>query len=218
MASLARLPLTPGQCKTSLASTEPGTCCGRFALRGICMVPAALSLIPCFMQILWRFVFTGMRRGWQVREIDAPRRRQNGLLGQGLHVLDPAGLTLVEDELENRVGGAGPVDRKYRAQSYLRRIVALSGATHMGSGYALDIGTTRFQVRYRYVTRVRDVTDPKCAYEETCFYPAQKEMPKAEQIATALLQLTNNPALFDKWAVQGGLAFKAGGQVFTRAR
>ena len=43
-------------------------------------------------------------------------------------------------------------------------------------------------------------------------------MPKAEQIATALLQLTNNPALFDKWAVQGGLTFKADGQVFTRAR
>jgi len=40
-------------------------------------------------------------------------------------------------------------------------------------------------------------------------------MPKAEEIATALLQLTNNPALFDKWAVQNGLAFKADGQVFT---
>jgi len=43
-------------------------------------------------------------------------------------------------------------------------------------------------------------------------------MPKAEEIATALLQLTNNPALFDKWAVQNGLAFKADGQVFSRAR
>jgi hypothetical protein len=116
------------------------------------------------------------------------------------------------------VGGADPVDRKDRAQSYLRRIVALTGATQMGNGYALDVGTTRFQVRDRYVRRVRGTANPKCAYEETCFYPAHKEMPKAEQIATALLHLANNPALFDKWAVQGGLAFKADGQVFTRAR
>ena len=64
--------------------------------------------------------------------------------------------------------------------------------------------------------RVQDVTNPKCAYEETCFYPAHKEMPKAEQIATALLQLKNNPALFDGWAARNG-AFKADGQVFTRA-
>ena len=65
--------------------------------------------------------------------------------------------------------------------------------------------------------RLRDLTDPKCSYEETCFYFAHKEMPKAEQIATALLQLRNNPALFDRWAAQSG-AFKADGQVFTRAQ
>jgi hypothetical protein len=41
-------------------------------------------------------------------------------------------------------------------------------------------------------------------------------MPKAEQIATALLQFKNNPALFDGWAAQNGLAFKADGQVFSR--
>jgi hypothetical protein len=123
-------------------------------------------------------------------------------------------LTLVAGELENRVGGADLVDRKDRAQSYLRRVVALTGATQMGSGYALNVGTTRFQVRDRYVRRVRDMTDPKCAYEETCFYPAHKEMPKAEQIATAVLQLANNPALFDKWAAQNG-AFKADGQAFS---
>jgi hypothetical protein len=43
-------------------------------------------------------------------------------------------------------------------------------------------------------------------------------MPKAEQIATALLQLRNNPALFDRWAYQCGLSFKADGQVFTLAQ
>jgi len=39
-------------------------------------------------------------------------------------------------------------------------------------------------------------------------------MPKAEEIATALLQLTNNPALFEKWAARSG-AFKADGQAFS---
>jgi hypothetical protein len=42
-------------------------------------------------------------------------------------------------------------------------------------------------------------------------------MPKAEQIATVLLQLKNNPALFDRWAVQNGVAFKADSQVFSGA-
>ena len=182
------------------------------------MVPATLSLIPFFALTLCRFVFAGMGWRWLVGEIDAPRRPQNALLEQNLDILDPADLTSVAGELENRVGGANPIDRKYRAQSYLRRIVALTGATQMGSGYALDVGTTRFQVRDRYVRRVRDITDPRCTHEQTCFYPAHKEMPKAEQIATALLQLANNPALFDRWAVQNGVAFKADGQVFTSAQ
>jgi hypothetical protein len=64
---------------------------------------------------------------------------------------------------------------------------------------------------------VQNVTNPKCGYEETCFYPAYKEMPKAEQIATALLQLKSNPALFDGWAARKE-AFKADGQVFTRVQ
>jgi len=73
---------------------------------------------------------------------------------------------------------------------------------------------------FRIVTKleVASPKDPKCTYEETCFYSAHTEMTEAEQIATALLQLRNNPALFDRWAHQCGLAFKADGQVFTRAQ
>jgi hypothetical protein len=182
------------------------------------MVRVALSLIPFLAVTLRRLVFTGMGREWLVGEIDPPRPRQNGLLEQGLYLLDPVGLTLVAGELENRADGADFVDRKYRAQRYLRRIVALTGATQMGGGYALHVGTTRFQVRDRYVRRVQDVANPKCRYEETCFYPAHKEMPKAEQIATALLQLKNNPALFDGWVARNHVAFKANGEVFTRAQ
>src|SRR6266853_1798258 len=146
------------------------------------MVRVPLSLIPFLAVTLRRFVFTGMGREWLVGEIDAPRPRQNGPLEQGLYILDPVGLTLVAGELENRADGADPVDRKYRAQTYLRRIVALTGATRMGCGYALDVGATRFQVRDRYVRRMQDVNDLQCVHEETCFYPAHEEMPQAEQI------------------------------------
>jgi hypothetical protein len=186
-------------------------------VRGISMVPVALSLIPFLAATLRRFVFTGMGREWLVGEIDAPRPRQNGPLQQGLHILDPVDLTLVAGALENRADGADPVDRKYRAQRYLRRIVALTGATQIGGSYALQVGTTRLRVRDRYVRRVQDVTNPKRGYEETRFYPAHKEMPRAVQIATALLQLKNTPALLDGWAAQSG-ALKAGGQAFTRAQ
>jgi hypothetical protein len=75
---------TSGKCKTSLASTEPGS---RFALRGISMVPVALFLIPFLTVTLRRFVFTGMGREWLDGEIDALRPRQNGLLEQGLYLL-----------------------------------------------------------------------------------------------------------------------------------
>ena len=181
------------------------------------MMRVALSLIPFLAVILRRFVFTGMEREWLLGEIDPARPRQNGALEQRIYILDPIRLTLVASEFENRADGADPVDRKYRAKRYLRRIVALTGATQIGGAYALDVGTTRFQVRDGYVGRVQNVTNPKCGYEETCFYPAHKEMPKAEQIATALLQLKNNPALFDGWAAHNG-AIKADGQVFTRAQ
>ena len=100
-----------------------------------------------------------------------------------------------------------------RAAKYLKRIAALTGATQTGSAYVLDVGKMRFRVRDRHVSRLRDITDPGCALEETCFYPVHRGMPKAEELATALLQLMNNPALFDRWAAQSG-AFKADGQAF----
>ncbi len=182
------------------------------------MVSTTLSLITFFALTAWRFVFTGMRRRPLAREIAAPQQQHNNVLEQGFHILDLAGVAVIPDNrFENDSDGVHPITRKDRAKTYLRRIVALTGATQMGNSYVLDVGTTRFEVRDRYVRRVRDTTDPKCAYEETCFYSADKDMPKVEQIATVLLQLKNNPALFDRWAVQNGVAFKADGQVFTGA-
>lgn len=110
-----------------------------------------------------------------------------------------------------------PSDRNLRAKTYLLRIVALTGGRQTDAGYLLDVGETRFYVRDRYVRRMRDATNPECGYDETCFYCLNRAMPRAEEIASALLQLKNNPSLFDKWARENGLAFKADGEVFTRA-
>jgi hypothetical protein len=181
------------------------------------MKAATLTLLAFLALTVWRFVFAGLWHRRLVREIEAPQQRRNRFLELRLHIFDRADVGVLAGNLENGSDGLDPVARKYRAQSYLCRVVALTGATQMGSGYVLDVGTTRLEVRDRYVRRLRDLTDPKCTYEETCFYSAHKEMPKAEQVATALLQLRNNPALFDRWAAQSGV-FKADGQVFTRAQ
>ncbi len=183
------------------------------------MSPANLSLIAFLALIVWRFAFTGLRRRPLVRAMAPQQQRHNNLLEEGLYISDPGSVAVIAgNRFENSWDLLDPIERKDRAETYLRRIAALTGATQVDDAYVLDVGKMRFYVRYRYVRRLRDMTDPEFAYEETCFYPVHKGTPKAEEIATALLQLTNNPALFDKWTVQNGLAFKADGQVFTRAQ
>ncbi len=183
------------------------------------MAPAILSMIGFIALMVWRFVFAGPHRWPLVRAIALRQHRRNNVLEGGLHISDSGDVAaLAGNRFENSSGSVDPIDRRDRAKVCLRRIVALTSATQMGDEYVLDVGTTRFHVRDRYVRRLRDAADPKCGYEETCFYPVHKGMPKAEEIATALLQLANNPALFDKWAVQNGLAFKADGQVFSHAQ
>ena len=179
------------------------------------MVSTTLSLIAFFALIAWRFVFAGLRRRPLARGIAAPQPQHNTFLRQVLN-LERAGMPVITgNRLENGSADVGAFDRD-SARTCLARVVALTGATKMGNAYDLTVGKTRFHVRYRFVRRLRDVTDPQDACEETCFYPAKKQMPKSEHIATALLQLRNNPALFDRWAAQSG-AFKADGQAF-RAR
>jgi hypothetical protein len=181
------------------------------------MSPANLSLIALLSLIVWRLVFAGLHRRLLVKTTDQQQQRRANILAQGFHALDLARAAVIPDNRLENGSDAVPVTPQDRAKTYLRRIAALTGATQIDDAYVLDIGKMRFHVRDRYVGRLRDVSNLECGYEETCFYPVHKGMPKAEEIATALLQLTNNPALFDKWAVQNGLAFKADGQVFTRA-
>ena len=177
------------------------------------MAFTTLSLIAFFALIAWGLVFTSLRRRPLARGIAASQPQHNTFLRLFLN-LERAGMSVITgNRLENGSADVGAFDRKDNARTYLVRVVVLTGATPMGNAYDLTAGKTRFHVRYRYVRRLRDLTYLQGAYEETCFYPAHTEMPKAEQIATALLQLRNNPALFDRWAAQSG-AFKADGQAF----
>jgi hypothetical protein len=51
--------------------------------------------------------------------------------------------------------------------------------------------------------------------KSTCFsVVAYPDIPRAELIASALLQLKNNPQLFEKWRERQGDAFKANGLIF----
>jgi hypothetical protein len=178
------------------------------------MAPAILCVIACLVLVVWRFVFTGPHRRPLVSAIAPRQQRHSNLLAEGLRVAELGDAAVIADgPLQNNADDLDRLDRKDRAKSYLQRIAAVAGATQVDDAYILDVGKTRFHVSHRYVKRLRDTTDPECAYEETCFYPVHKGMPKAEEIATVLLQLTNNPGLFDCWAAQRG-AFKADGQAF----
>ena len=177
---------------------------------GISMAPAIPSVIAFLALAGWRFVFADPHHWPLVRAIAPRQHRRNSILEEGFHISDPGDVAVIAgDRFENSSDSLDPIDRTDCAKAYLRRVVALTGATQMGDGYGLDVGTTRFHVRNGYIRRLRVAADPKSAYEETCFYPVHKGMPKAEEIATALLQLANNPALFDKWAVRNGLAFNS---------
>ncbi len=95
-----------------------------------------------------------------------------------------------------------------RAAEYLERIAWLTGAKlHDDGTYHLTVGRVRFRVDYKFVIS-------HCG-KSTCFsvvdYP---DIPCAELIATALLQLKNNPRLFEMWRERQGDAFKANGQIF----
>jgi hypothetical protein len=170
------------------------------------MEPAILLVIVFFTIVVWRLMFTCLLRPL-VREATAPEQQHNNILQQGLHIL-------VQNDSDGGNCNAG----QQAAEAYLRRVVALTGATQMGSSYTLDVGKTRFHVRDRNVRRIPDGEDPIWGRCETCFHPAYQEMAAEEQIATVLLQLKSNPWLFENWAVKHELAFKADGRRFNRPK
>ncbi len=96
------------------------------------------------------------------------------------------------------------------AKKYLKRIAALTGAKQVcGEGYHLTAGRMHFLVDSKFVR----VISPRS--ESTCFsVAADADMPGAEAVASALLQLKNNHRLFEKWRELHGYTFKANGKMF----
>jgi hypothetical protein len=151
--------------------------------------------------MLWRGSFTALTLASVAGGSAAQQRRKSRALQHRVHILDNRLLTAL-------------LERQERADTYLRRIVALSGAEKTADGYSLDVGTIRFCVSDRHVTRQRRESGSELTSEETCFYSLRGDIPRTEEIASALIQLKNNPALFDHWAIQRG-AVKADGQPFS---
>jgi hypothetical protein len=100
-----------------------------------------------------------------------------------------------------------------RAAEYLERIAVLTGAKQDEDGtYHLTAGDMHFLVDYKFVRVISHHG------KSTCFsVAADPDMPSAEVVASALLQLKNNPRLFKKWRKQPGSMFKANGKMFRGA-
>jgi len=161
-------------------------------------------------------LFTSLHRAL-ARET-AAREVGNNILEECLHILGRSGLTVVADSIESSSDSGSSNAGEHPAETYLRRIVALTGAKQIDNSYVIDVGKARFHVRDGYVNRVPDGADPKWSDWETCFHSAHQNMPKSEQIATVLLLLKSNPLLFDRWNTHREIAFRADGQRFNRPK
>lgn len=97
-----------------------------------------------------------------------------------------------------------------RAAKHLKRVAALTGAKQARhESYWLRAGRRNFLVESEFVRLFSRQG------KSTCFSVAtDPDMPSAEVVASALLQLKNNPKLFKKWRKQPGYMFKANGKIF----
>src|SRR5258708_17246535 len=95
--------------------------------------------------------------------------------------------------------------RAQRAAEYLKRVAALTGAKEDDDGtYHLTAGSTHFLVDSKFVR----VPSPRS--ESTCFsVAANLDMPSAEGVASALLQLKNNARLVKNRKDMPAPSFKA---------
>lgn len=96
------------------------------------------------------------------------------------------------------------------AARYLRHVARLTGAERVPSGaYWLRARHRSFLVDGKFVRLISH------RGKLTCFSVAtEPDMPSAEVVASASLQLKNNPRLFKKWRKQPGAMFKANGKLF----
>jgi hypothetical protein len=112
--------------------------------------------------VVWRFVLTGLQQRPFPRGILAPHVENDNVVRRPLFHMGLPCAELLGG------GGWGPgsyqidlVQAESRADMYLRRVLVLTGATQTENAYVLDVGTTRFHVRDRYIKRLRDKSDPK---------------------------------------------------------
>ena len=100
-----------------------------------------------------------------------------------------------------------------RAAEYLKRVAALTGAEQVrGDSYWLRAGRRNFLVDCKFVRLISRRN------KSTCFsVAADLDMPSAEVVASALLQLKNNARLFEKWRDWPAHTFKANGKMFKGA-
>ena len=173
-------------------------------------------LVGVIALLKWRLTLASGLRRRDLAQAGMPRVRMNEAFSYGMHAFSPRGLSLFSGKSLSSGPVPPRVTKEQRAEAFLRRILALTGARKVDGAYYLNVGRVQFQVRDRFIRRLQNPEDPKSPYEETCFYLVHNGMPKVEEIATALLHLSNNPGLFDKWALQNGVAFKADGKVFDR--
>ena len=186
------------------------------------MVSAILSVLVLALLLgvivlrRWGLLYAGLRRR-DVRRVGVIQEQANRGRSYGFHAFGHESFSLFGGHRQNHDSAvASRISKEQRAEAFLQRILTLTGAKKVDGAYLLNVGTVQFQLRDRFIRRLQNPNDPKSPYEETCFYLVHNGMPKVEEIATALLHLTNNPALFDKWALQNGVAFKADGKVFDR--
>ena len=172
-------------------------------------------LVGVTVALRWRLLGTEFRRR-NLGRVGVVQGQTNRGRSYRLHVLGQQSLSLLGHRNNGSAFASQIISKEQRAEAFLQRILALTGAKKVDGTYVLNVGTLQFQVRDRFIRRLQNPNDPKSPYEETCFYLVHNGMPKVEEIATALLHLSNNPALFDKWALQNGVAFKADGKVFER--
>lgn len=182
------------------------------------MSSLVLALLLGVIALLkWKLTFAGLRRR-NLARAGAPEEQTNPPFPYEFQALGPAGFLRFGRRPSDNGLGVPRTSKEERAEAFLGRIMVLTGATQVDGAYVLNVGKVQFQLRDRFIRRVQNPKDPKSPYEETCFYLIHNGMPKVEEIATAILHLSTNPGLFDKWALQNGVAFKANGKVFDRSR
>jgi len=93
----------------------------------------------------------------------------NALAVTGLALLGTLALLLCNEGLRNSSRVSSRVASEERARVYLQRVLAVTGATQVYEGYALNSGSVQFRVCDRFVRRLQNPDDPGTSFGENLF-------------------------------------------------